>query len=223
MWSAAGQPVADLQDLERAGGTSAAGVAAIAIGKGQDKRLRSQAIWILARLEPLEAFEPLVTALADPEAWIRKEAAVALGILNDERGVVHLIQALQTDAEADVRKLAAHGLGLRCGGETIGVLMGVLVNQQEEASVRGMAAESLGSCFAREAIPELIRALGDGSAEVRFWAAHALGFMKSKPALPELKRLEETDQAEVEGWGPVSVEAAEAIAQITGEQRDMST
>lgn len=219
MWSAAGQSVADLQDLERVGGTSAAGLAAIATGQDQDKRLRSQAIWILARLEASEAFEPLVAALVDPEAWIRKEAAVALGILNDERGVVHLIRALQTDADANVRKLAAHGLGLRCGGEAIGILRGVLVNLQQEASVRAMAAESLGSCFAREATPELIRALGDGSAEVRFWAAHALGFMKSKLALPELKRLAQTDHAEVEGWGLVSVEAAEAIAQIGGKTR----
>lgn len=223
MWSVAGQSVADLQDLERAGGTSVDGLASIATGRDEDKRLRSHAIWILARLEPSEAFEPLVAAVRDPEAPIRKEAAVALGILNDDRGVVHLIRALQTDSDAAVRKLAAHGLGLLCGPEAVGVLKGVLINQREDAGVRGMAAEALGSCFAREAIPELLRALRDNSDEVRYWAAHALGFMKAERALPELKRLAETDHAEVGGWGPVSAEAAEAIAQITGQQRDRST
>jgi HEAT repeat protein len=222
LWSAARQTAADLQDLERAGGTSVDGLASIARGRDKDRRLRLQAIWILARLESSGAFEPLVAALGDPQAPIRGEAAAGLGILNDDRGVAHLIRTLETDSDAAVRKQAAYGLGLLCGGEALVVLKRVLASQREEAGVRGMAAESLGSCFAREALPELIRALSDGSDEVRFWAAHALGFMKAKAALPELKRLADTDHAEVEGWGRVSVEAAQAIAQITGKQRDSS-
>lgn len=52
----------------------------------------------------------LVSALTDPEALIRTEAAAALGQVNYPPAVPHLILALQ-DRELDVRKAAINSLG----------------------------------------------------------------------------------------------------------------
>ena len=52
----------------------------------------------------------LISALTDPEALIRTEAAAALGQVNYPDSVPHLILALQ-DADLDVRKAAINSLG----------------------------------------------------------------------------------------------------------------
>ncbi|MEX0271293.1 HEAT repeat domain-containing protein [Leptolyngbyaceae cyanobacterium UHCC 1019] len=52
----------------------------------------------------------LITALTDPEALIRTEAAAALGQVNYPSAVPHLILASR-DAELDVRKAAINSLG----------------------------------------------------------------------------------------------------------------
>lgn len=52
----------------------------------------------------------LISALTDPEALIRTEAAAVLGQVNAPASVPHLILALQ-DAELDVRKAAINSLG----------------------------------------------------------------------------------------------------------------
>ncbi len=52
----------------------------------------------------------LVSALTDPDALIRTEAAAALGQVNYPRSLPHLILAMQ-DADLDVRKAAINSLG----------------------------------------------------------------------------------------------------------------
>jgi len=176
-----------------------------------DGSLRSLAIWALVRQKTYKARRPLIAALADPDISLRGEAARSLGVLGARRAAGRLIQVMRGDPDASVRMFAAHALGSLCGPKGVSALREVLANQGEEAKVRGEAAESLGGCFASEAIPDLIAALKDQSPEVRFWSAYALGHMKAESALAALESLAASDHALVPGWWSVAREAADSI------------
>ncbi len=176
-----------------------------------DVSLRSLAIWALGRQKTDKARRPLIAALADADISLRGEAARSLGALGSRRAAGRLIQVMRGDPDAGVRMFAAHALGSVCGTKSVSALREVLANQSEEAKVRGEAAESLGGCFASEAIPDLIAALKDQSPEVRFWSAYALGHMKAESALAALESLASSDHAVVPGWWSVAREAADSI------------
>jgi len=176
-----------------------------------DGSLRSLAIWALGRQKTDKARRPLIAALADPDISLRGEAARSPGVLGARRAAGRLIQVMRGDPDASVRMFAAHALGSLCGPKAVSALREVLANQGEEAKVRGEAAESLGGCFASEAIPDLIAALKDQSPEVRFWSAYALGHMKAESALAALESLAASDHALVPGWWSVAREAADSI------------
>lgn len=80
--------------------------------------------------------------------------------------------------------------------------------------MRGFAAEALTGPGERRAVPGLIAALADSSAEVRFWAAFALGELADPAALSALQQLAQSDEATLPGWWSVSDEAAAAIERI---------
>ena len=212
-----GQGEEGVSRFEKAGGFSLKGLARIAADQSFDFRSRSVAIWALGRLKQAGALEPLLVALRDPNEQLRGEAARSLGVLKNGRARGQLISLLGSDPSPSVRHAAADALGALCGSEGIQALRDVLADHREDPFVRGKAAESLALCFAKDAIPDLIAALRDESADVRFWCAYGLGFLKAKSAVPELKRLASEDQAEVPTWGTVSAEAARAIAEIQGE------
>jgi HEAT repeat protein len=228
IWLATGQPEDTLARLQKAGGTSLPGLATITADPSLDFEVRSSAVWVLGRVMKLgrhkksDALAPLLAALGDPNKWLRGAAAQALGVLHDRRARSRLIEVMRTDPEIHVRTFAAHALGDLNGPRAIEALRQVLGNQDEDPNVRGMAAESLAYCFAREAVRDLIAGLHDRTPEVRFWSAFALGFMKAKPALLELERLASRDGAEVPGWWSVSKEAAWAIAEIKAPADDQT-
>jgi bilin biosynthesis protein len=72
----------------------------------------------------------LVSALTDPEALIRTEAAAALGQVNYPPAVPHLILAIQ-DTDLDVRKAAINSLGKMGDPKAIEALQAVLNDEQE--------------------------------------------------------------------------------------------
>ena len=72
----------------------------------------------------------LVSALSDPEALIRTEAAAALGQVNYAPSVPHLIMAIH-DADLDVRKAAINSLG-KIGDRTANEPLQALLNDEQE-------------------------------------------------------------------------------------------
>ncbi len=72
----------------------------------------------------------LVSALTDPEALIRTEAAAAFGQVNYPPAVPHLILAIQ-DTDLDVRKAAINSLGKIGDSTALEALQAALNDQQE--------------------------------------------------------------------------------------------
>ena len=76
----------------------------------------------------------LVSALTDPEAIIRTEAAAALGQVDYPAAIPHLVLALQ-DSELDVRKAAINSLGKTGDQSVIDSLQPLLNDEQEVIKV----------------------------------------------------------------------------------------
>ncbi len=83
----------------------------------------------------------LTTLLTDPEARIRRRAALAVGRVGLAEGAASL-QPLLNDADPDVRAMAAFALGLLADKSSVAPLTTAL--QDADPRVRGRAAEALG-------------------------------------------------------------------------------
>jgi cyclophilin family peptidyl-prolyl cis-trans isomerase/HEAT repeat protein len=98
---------------------------------------------------PPTAPPPDLTALViDPEARVRRRAAIAIGRTGLKEGVPALSGALK-DADVDVRAMAAFALGLIGDPSATQVLVTALADP--DPAVRGRAAEALGQIGAKEA------------------------------------------------------------------------
>ena len=80
--------------------------------------------------------------LVDPEARIRRRAAIAVGRVGLPEGVEPL-EATLKDSDPDVRQMAAFALGLLADKRAVPALMPLL--QDPDPRVRGRAAEALGA------------------------------------------------------------------------------
>ena len=117
-------------------------------------------------------------------AWIgRRNAAWALGALDDPRAVRSLIDALR-DREAPVREQAAWALGVIDQREASEPLIAAL--KDTDARVRRQAAWALGVLDESRAARPLIEALRDQDAPVREQAAWALGVIDRQEAVTPL-------------------------------------
>lgn len=117
-------------------------------------------------------FEALLKALQQPQWIARRNAAWALGALDDARAVKPLISAL-SDAEPDVRAQAAWALGALNDPAALEKLTATV--KDADPRVRRQAAWALGVIGDSRATPVLIVALRDADAGVRRQAAWALG------------------------------------------------
>jgi HEAT repeat protein len=119
-----------------------------------------------------QAYTPVVGALKS-SAWIaRRNAAWALGALDDERAVNALVEALR-DPEAAVREQVAWALGALDANSAVPVLMAAL--KDPDPGVRRQSAWALGAIGDRRAVDALIPALKDEDTGVRRQAAWAIG------------------------------------------------
>jgi HEAT repeat protein/cyclophilin family peptidyl-prolyl cis-trans isomerase len=105
----------------------------------------------------------LAVLVRDPQARVRRRAALAIGRVKDRAGAALLTPAL-TDAEPDVRSMAAFALGLIGDPASEPALTPLLTDPSP--LVRGRAAEALGLCGAKGAAA----AIGQMTSE---FAAHA--------------------------------------------------
>jgi HEAT repeat protein len=118
------------------------------------------------------AFEPVIAALQSPQWVARRNAAWALGALDDSRALKPLLNALG-DREPDVRAQAAWALGALDDQAAMDRLGSVL--KDDDPRVRRQAAWALGAIGDSRATAGLIGALKDADAGVRRQAAWALG------------------------------------------------
>src|SRR5262249_16268783 len=113
-----------------------------------------------------------VQALQDPNAQVRREAAVALGSLKAKQAIQDIIRSLK-DTDARVRAKAAEGLW-GFGPEAKDAVPALAAALKDKsADVRLCAAGALGDIGpeARNTIPALGEALKDRDANVRAAAA----------------------------------------------------
>jgi HEAT repeat protein len=118
------------------------------------------------------AVDPLLRALNHSQWIARRNAAWALGALDDPRAVKPLVSAL-ADSEPDVRAQAAWALGALDDPAALQKLTETL--RDSDARVRRQAAWALGVIGDSRAMPVLLQALKDADAGVRRHAAWALG------------------------------------------------
>jgi HEAT repeat protein len=124
---------------------------------------------------------PALLGALKQDAWIaRRNAAWALGAIDDRRAVDPLIQALR-DREPAVREQAAWALGAIDDSAAVQPLVGSL--KDDDYRVRKQSAWALGAIDDHRAVDPLVSALADQQADVREQAAWALGALGDSRAL----------------------------------------
>jgi HEAT repeat protein len=120
------------------------------------------------------AAQPLLAAL-ESSSWVaRRNAAWALGALDEPRAVAPLIRRME-DPQPPVREQAAWALGVLDAASAAPAIIRAL--RDDDARVRRQAAWAAGVIDARGAIDPLMLALKDPDAGVRRQAAWALGVL----------------------------------------------
>jgi cyclophilin family peptidyl-prolyl cis-trans isomerase/HEAT repeat protein len=84
----------------------------------------------------------LVSLLADPEARIRRRAALAIGRVRLPEGIAGLTTLLQSDTDPEVRQMAAFAMGLVGDAAAAPALLTAL--NDADPVIQGRAAEALG-------------------------------------------------------------------------------
>ena len=126
---------------------------------------------------------PLLRTLKSPSWIARRNAAWALGALDDRRAGSPLIELL-ADSEPGVREQAAWALGALDEPAAVTALVTALKDQNPR--VRSQAAWALGAIDDRRAVDSLVQALTDTEGGVRSQSAWALGAIGDSRALNAL-------------------------------------
>lgn len=178
---------------------------------------RLGAIRALGFTSNLRALEPLIAALQDNDANVRRSAAFVLPMLPDPRVVEPLAAALE-DADHDVRWGAASGLAMLKDPRGIDLLIGLLRGHHGygigmtwgyEAA---QAAKVLGTCGGARAVEALLAAIHDKDTLVREAASEALGELKDPGSIEPLRAAIKDPRRDVR------FAAASALEAITGER-----
>lgn len=140
------------------------------------------------------AFEPLVKTLRHNAWFARRNAAWALGALDDIRAVDALMPLLK-DSEAAVREQVAWALGALDQRSAVPALIGVL--RDPDPRVRRQAAWAAGALDDHRAVDGLIAALRDKDRTVREQAAWALGAIGDSRAVHALLPLLQDPEPQV--------------------------
>lgn len=150
-----------------------------ALGNEQERKGTIEVLVLLGE----EAVEPLLSALRESNADIRKSAAEALGKIGNPRVIEPLIVVL-SDLDSSVRYSAALALGKTGDARAFGPLITALsdINPLSRTS----AAVALGEIGNPRAVEQLIAALQDKFPSVRMGAAFALGRMDDPRAVGAL-------------------------------------
>jgi HEAT repeat protein len=129
------------------------------------------------------SLDPLVRVLGSRATIARRNAAWALGKLDDHRAVMPLIGSLR-DTDEHVREQAAWALGALDDPKAVQPLIAAL--RDSAAMVRRQTAWALGALDDSGAVDALVTTLKDTDADVREQAAWALGAIGDARALAGL-------------------------------------
>ncbi len=168
------------------------------------------------KLEEQKNVEGLILALKNEDYLVRKDAAIALKRIGDERAVEALIEALKYENWEDdytvliaVREHAAEALGIIGDKKAVNPLIEALKDVDED--VRWKAAVALGNIGDPSAVEPMIDCLNDDNWNVRKNIAIALGKIGDDRAFNSLlKTMDDKD------WH-VRKYAAAAIGKIGNE------
>ncbi len=161
--------------------------------------------------------QAFISAMADPEASVRRQAARALGRVRGERALDALASALGADSDAEVRSAAARALGRARRSEAAVALAGAL--DDADAEVRRQAARALGNIRSPEAVPALVAALRDTDPEVQDQAAWALGNIRDPAAMDGLRdalRNAGDGARRQAAWALGNIRSREAVGALVG-------
>ena len=149
----------------------------------------------------------VISKLKDDTVSVRKNAALALGIIGDAGAVEALIGGLKGGHEY-VRAAAASALGLIGDSKAVEALIGALKDVEEVVVVRAAAASALGVVGDVRAVESLKEALTDENTSVRGNAARALG------AIGDARAVETLEEALKDEAAFVRAAAASALGAV---------
>jgi HEAT repeat protein len=155
----------------------------------EDKYVRQEAAQALSRKPHRKALDALIAALQDDHDMVRRFAAGALGEIGDPAAVPALLEQAQNNPDSGSRSTASAALGsilgTAGGGEdALEVLLKMV--DDDDATVRAMAAQSLGKLGDRRATPALLKLLTDSQYGVRGRAIEALADIGDPDAVEPL-------------------------------------
>ncbi len=151
----------------------------------------------------------LLGVLAPRFAFVRAQDDAATRDMRGEEAFKKALSRLQS-SDASERAAAADEMGRRGYRfrKTIADVLRPLLLSDAESVVRAAAGRALGRLGAREAVPELIKALSDRASEVRVVAAAALWRLPDPSAVPALlERVRDQDKA-VREWTALALGVA---------------
>ncbi len=157
--------------------------------------------------------EVFAGALDDEDSEVRRQAAHALGSIEDAAAVPSLDKALRNDASEGVREQAAWAMGMIEHPSALTALKAAI--SDPSADVRQRAAWAMGMIESDVAVPELRKALTDEAAAVRQNAAWALGMIESDAAAESLgSALDKDEDAQVReraAWAMGMIESPSTV------------
>jgi HEAT repeat protein len=106
-----------------------------------------------------EAVPPLSTALADKNRHVRKSAVVGLGATNKPSAVDPLLDIVKREQYSDVISAAIHSLGQISSPKVVEPITTAL--DDDDWNVRNEAAEACQQVCDKQAVPALLRLLGE--------------------------------------------------------------
>jgi HEAT repeat protein len=151
-----------------------------------DPQMRWRCAWVLGHTHGTRAYETILRLMTqDPSGFVRYDAAVALGILGDERAIAPLISLmLQPDEENCVDSAASMGL-VRLGKSAIPSLLEVLNHGTETHQC--IAAWVLGSLHAEQATALIAVLLSSPNENTRITGIEALAEIGNEDCLTLIK------------------------------------
>jgi hypothetical protein len=171
--------------------------------RSPDPGTRQLALAALSRFRAVGRADVLVQALRDPTAFVRWQAAEALG-LAEEALPAELVgvfeDALASETDPEVRRALALALGKAGSAEATPALVGLL--EDADAPVRYAAATALGAVGDRRALDVLGSVREDGNWPDESVANAAAGAARAIEARhsPRLEELRAARQLPGEGW-----------------------
>lgn len=148
--------------------------------------LREAAITTLRYLNQVERCEPALALMSDPEATVRRAAALTLGHLADAEVVPILCKAVTDDSDWEVRRNAAKSLTTHASPDAIAALEKSAEDQHWQ--VRKFSLQALQKIAADRTLPLFIKALTDEYSDVRREGVIALRILNNPVALTPLQQ-----------------------------------